>query len=99
MVRRWREDEIVEEIERELRAQAEVAISRGSNLFLVFLRSALPRLGVKRASKLAGALEIASQQDVGSGRFCAYLRNAGGIEGAARERTRLRMDGRDHAPT
>jgi hypothetical protein len=37
-----------EEIERELRADAEVAISRASSLFLVLLRTAVPRLDPKR---------------------------------------------------
>jgi hypothetical protein len=59
VVRCWQRDGDEEEIERELRAEAEVAISRASSLFLVLLRSALPGLNAKRASKWGAALELA----------------------------------------
>jgi len=49
-VRRWSDDGIAEEIERELRAEAQVAVSRRSGLFLLLVRSALPRLDAKRAT-------------------------------------------------
>ena len=100
-VRCWQRDGIAEEIERELRAEAEVAISRASGVFLVLLRSALPRLDPKRASKWAAALEFADHHEIRSQRLPAFLRNNGGIEGAARERARLGrrrliMDHREH---
>jgi hypothetical protein len=98
-VRCWRQDGVAEEIERELRAEAEVAISKASSPFLVLLRSALPRLDAKRASKWAGALEFADHHDVHSQRLEGFLRVSGGIEGAARGRTKLRSKERSCAPT
>ncbi len=89
-VRSWRQDGITDEIERELRAEAEVAISRSSSEFLVVLRSALPHLDAKRANKWAGALEFADHHGVRSKRLGAFLHVSGGIEGAARERARPR---------
>jgi hypothetical protein len=89
-VRCWQQDGVEEEIERELRAEAEVAISRASSLFMVLIRSALPRLDAKRASKWAGALEVAAHYEVRSKRLGAFLHVSGGIEGAARERARPR---------
>ena len=61
-VRRWKREGVGQEIERELRAEAQVPISRMSSLFLVLLRSALPRLDGKRASKMALALAAADDQ-------------------------------------
>jgi hypothetical protein len=90
--RRWR-DGVAEEIECELRAEAQVAISRASSLFLVLLRSALPRLDAKRASKWAAALASADHHGVHSKRLVAFLRNHGWIEGAARGRAKLRASG------
>jgi len=84
-VRRWQEDAVAEEIERELRAEAQVAVSRSSSLFLLLLRSALPRLDPKRASKWGAALAFADHRGVSSKRLAAFLRNNGGIEGAARQ--------------
>ncbi len=89
-VRWWRQDGVEKEIERELRAEAEVAMSRASSLFLVLLRSALPRLHPKRASKWAGALQLADHHKVLPRRLGAFLHVSGGIEGAARERARPR---------
>jgi hypothetical protein len=89
-VRCWQQDGVAEEIERELRAGAIVAISRASSLYLVLLRSALPRLDAKRASKWAGALQLADHHGVRSKRLEAFLHVSGGIEGAARERARPR---------
>jgi hypothetical protein len=65
-VRAWRSDGVHEKIERELRAEAEVAVSRRSNLFLVLIRCALPFLDIKRASKWAAALDTADRQDIRS---------------------------------
>jgi hypothetical protein len=79
MVRRWEREGVGEEIARELRAEAQVPMSRMSSLFLVLLRSALPRLDGKRASKMALALAAADDQ-------AAFLWHNGGIEGAARQR-------------
>jgi len=87
-VRRWSEDGIAEEIKRELRAEAHVAVSRRSGLFLLLVRSALPRLDAKRASKWASALEFADHQGIRSKRLRAFLKNSGGIEGAARARAK-----------
>jgi hypothetical protein len=89
-VRRWRDDGVAEEIERELRAEAQVPISLASSLFLVLLRSALPRLDGKRASKWAAALASADHHGVSSKRLVAFLRSHGGIEGAARQWAKLR---------
>ena len=61
-VRRWKREGVGQEIERELRAEAQVPMSRMSSLFLVLLRSALPRLAGKRASKMALALAAADDQ-------------------------------------
>ena len=86
MVRCWEREGVGQEIERELRAEAQVAISRMSSLFLVLLRSALPRLAGKRASKMALALAAADDQAVTAKRLEAFLWHNGGIEGAARQR-------------
>ncbi len=43
-VRRWKREGVGQEIEHELRVEAPVPISRKSSLFLMLLRSALPRL-------------------------------------------------------
>jgi hypothetical protein len=94
-VRCWQQDGVEEEIERELRAEAEVAISRASSLFMVLIRSALPRLDANRASKWAGALEVAAHYEVRSKRLGAFLHVSGGIEGAARERARPRTRSRE----
>ncbi len=86
VVRRWKCEGVGQEIERELRAEAQVPISGMSSLFLVLLRSALPRLDGKRASKMALALATAADQDVTAKRLAAFLWHNGGIEGAARQR-------------
>ena len=86
MVRRWEREGVGQEIERELRAEAQVPISRMSSLFLVLLRSALPGLDKKRASKMALALACADDQAVTTKRLAAFLWHNGGIEGAARQR-------------
>ena len=72
-VRAWRSDGVQEEIERELRAGAEVAVSRRSSLFLLLIRCALPRLDIRRASKWAAALEYADAQGIRSKRLSAFL--------------------------
>ena len=77
-VRRWKREGIGQEIERELRAEAQVPISRMSSLFLVLLRSALPRLDGKRASKMALALAAADDQAVTAKRLAAFLWHNGG---------------------
>ena len=86
MVRCWEREGVGQEIERELRAEAQVPMSRMSSLFLVLLRSALPRLDGKRASKMALALAAADDQAVTAKRLAAFLWHNGGIEGAARQR-------------
>ena len=93
-VRCWRQDGVAEEIERELRAEADVAISRASSLFLVVIRSALPCLNAKRASKWAGALDFANHHHIRCKRLAAFLHVTGGIEGAARARAKLRAKNR-----
>jgi hypothetical protein len=85
-VRAWRSEGVQTEIERELRAGAEVAVSRRSNLFLVLIRCFLPNLNIRRASKWAAALEFAERQEIRSKRLSAFLHSNGGIEGAARAR-------------
>ena len=86
VVRRWKREGVGQEIERGLRAEAQVRMSRMSSLFLVLLRSALPRLDGKRASKMALALAAADDRDVPAKRLAAFLWHNGGIEGAARQR-------------
>ena len=85
-VRRWKREGVGQQIERELRAEAQVPMSRMSSLFLVLLRSALPGLDKKRASKMALALACADDQAVTTKRLAAFLWHNGGIEGAARQR-------------
>jgi hypothetical protein len=85
-VRAWRRDGVQEEIERELRAEAEVAVSRRSSLFLLLTRCSLPHLKIRRASKWAAALETADRQEIRSKRLPGFLRRVGGVEGAARAR-------------
>jgi hypothetical protein len=89
-VRSWERDSLAEAVERELRSETEVAISRSSGLFLLLLRCALPQLDRKRASKMAAALEFADHHAARAKRLEAFLWNHGGIEGAARGRARLR---------
>jgi hypothetical protein len=91
-VRAWRREGVDEEIERELRAGAEVAVSRRSSLFLLLIRCALPRLEIRRASKWAAAMETADRQEIRSKRLCTFLHNNGGIEGAARVRGKLEKE-------
>jgi hypothetical protein len=88
-VRTWQRDGVHEEIERELRAEAEVAVSRRSSLFLLLIRCSLPRLEIKRASKWAAALEYADRQEVKSKRLPGFLWRVGGVEGAARAKAML----------
>ena len=71
-VRCWQEGGVAEEIERELRTEAQVAVSRSSSLFLL-LRSALPRLDPKRASKWGAALAFADHRGVSSKRLAPLL--------------------------
>ncbi len=98
-VRCWQQDGVAEEIERELRAGAKVAMSRASSLFMVLIRSALPGLSPKRASKWGAALQLADHQEVCSKHLRAFLHVSGGIEGAARGRTKLRIKERSRAPS
>jgi hypothetical protein len=94
-VRAWRSDGFHGEIERELRAGAEVAISRRSNLFLLLIRCALPRLEIRRASKWASALETADRQEIRSKRLPGFLWRVGGVEGAARARAKSKRETRE----
>jgi len=64
----------------------------------VLLRTALPRLDAKRASKWGAALEFADHHKVRSKDLSAFLHVTGGIEGAARRRAKLRIKGRSRAP-
>jgi hypothetical protein len=66
---------------------------------LVLIRSALPRLDAKRASKWGAALEFADYHEVRSKRLGAFLHVSGGIEGLARGRAKLRSKERSRAAT
>jgi hypothetical protein len=87
---RWKEDGVGEDAERELRRETELAIAPRSSLSLVLIRSALPKVDEKAASKWAAALEMAEQGAIAPKHFIAFLREIGGIEGAHRRRARLR---------
>jgi hypothetical protein len=91
---RWKEEGLSEEAERELRRETELAIAPRSSLPLVLIRSALPKVDEKAASKWAAALEMAAREEIAPKHFIAFLREIGGIEGAHRRRARLR---RKHA--
>jgi hypothetical protein len=90
---------VQEEIERALRAEAKVAINQRSNLLLVLIRCALPRLDIRRASKWAAALEFANRQEIRSKRLSAFLNNNGGVEGAARARAKFGRETSEHDAT
>ena len=92
---RWKQDGVSAGAERELRRETERAISPRSSLPLVLIRSALPKVDEKAASKWAAALEMAEQDAIAAKHFLAFLREIGGIEGAHRRRARLR---KKHAP-
>ncbi len=87
---RWKEDQVSDDAERELRHESELAIAPRSSSPLVLIRSALPKLDKKAASKWAAALEMAEQDAIAPKHFLAFLRDIGGIEGAHRRRARLR---------
>jgi hypothetical protein len=87
---RWKEDRLGEDAERELRRETELAIAPRSSLPLVLIRSALPKVDEKAASKWAAALELAEQDAITPKHFIAFLREIGGIEGAHRLRARFR---------
>jgi hypothetical protein len=87
---RWKQDGVSAGAERELRRETERAISPRSSLPLVLIRSALPKVDEKAASKWAAALEMAEQDAIAPKHFIAFLREIGGIEGAHRRRARLR---------
>jgi hypothetical protein len=92
---RWKQDGVSEDAERELRRETELAVAPRSSLPLVLIRSALPKVDEKAASKWAAALEMAEQGAIAPKHFIAFLREVGGIEGAHRgRRARLR---RKHA--
>jgi hypothetical protein len=86
----WKRRDIAGEVERLLRRTAIAAIAPRSSLFLVLLRSALPDLDPKRASKWAAALELADRKQVARMDFVEFMEGEGGVEGAARTRARLR---------
>src|SRR5688572_11650511 len=79
---RWKEDGVSEDAERELRRETELAVAPRSSLPLVLIRSALPKMDEKAASKWAAALEMAEQDAIAPKHFIAFLREIGGIEGA-----------------
>jgi hypothetical protein len=85
-VRAWQRDGVHHEIERELRAGAEVAVSCRSSLFLLLIRCSLPPLDIRRASKWAAALEYADRQGIKSKRLPDFLWRVGGVEAGARAR-------------
>jgi hypothetical protein len=87
---RWKQDAVCEDAERELRRETELAIAPRSSLPLVLIRSILPKVDDKAASKWAAALEMAEQDNIVPKRFIPFLRKIGGIEGAHRRRARLR---------
>jgi hypothetical protein len=87
---RWKQDGVSEDAGRELRRETELAIAPRSSLPLVLIRSILPKVDDKAASKWAAALEMAEQDNIVPKRFIPFLRKIGGIEGAHRRRARLR---------
>ena len=68
-----------------LRRMAPGRIWRKSGLVLVVLRSALPDLCPKRASKWSSALDLAHHHEIDPGDLGAFLNEWGGIDGAAKE--------------
>jgi hypothetical protein len=93
-LQRWKQDGVSEGAERELRRETECAIAPRSSMPLILIRSALPKLDEKAASKWAAALEMAERDAIAPKHLLAFLRDIGGIEGAHRRRARLR---RKHA--
>ena len=89
-VRAWKRRGVAGEIKRLLRREASVTIAVRSSPFLVLLRSALPNLDAKRASKWAAAMELADRKDIAGNKFVSFVEAQGGIEGAARKLARLR---------
>ncbi len=89
-VRAWKRRGTSGEIRRLLRREADVTIAAQSSPFLVLLRSALPDLDAKRASKWAAAMEFADRKDVRKKQFVAFVEAAGGVEGAASKLARMR---------
>ena len=89
-VRVWKKRGIHWQIARLLKRTAGTAISRESGLFLVLLRSALPNLDPKRASKWAAAIELAARHQIPAKEFVAFLEAEGGIEGAAKRMAQQR---------
>jgi hypothetical protein len=87
---RWERDEMSVDAERELRRETELAIAPSSDLPLVLIRSALPKLDGKAAAKWAAALEVAGREEIAPKHFIGFLREIGGIEGAHHCRARLR---------
>jgi hypothetical protein len=73
-----------------LRRMAPGRIWRKSGLTLVVLRSALPDLCPKRASKWAAAIELAHHHEIDPARLGAFLAEQGGIDGAAKEYVEIR---------
>ena len=90
IVRNWRREHQSDRIEELLRRMSRGWIAPGSSLELVLLRSALPNLDPKRASKWAAAIELADHAGVSKRGFATFLKKQGGIEGAARTLARLR---------
>jgi hypothetical protein len=86
---RWKQEGVSESAERELRRETKLAVAPRSSLSLVLIRSALPKVDEKAASKWAAALEMAELEAIAPKHFLAFLREIGGIEGAHRRRARL----------
>jgi hypothetical protein len=91
---RWKQEQVGEGAERELRRETKFAVGPRSSLPLVLIRSAFAKLDERAASKWAAVLEMAEQYAIAPKHFLAFLREIGGIEGAHQRRAWLR---RKHA--
>jgi hypothetical protein len=86
----WRREGWAHTVQAMLRRMAPGRIWRKSGLALVVLRSALPDLCPKRASKWSAALDLAYHHEVDPVRLGAFLEEQGGIDGAAKEWVEIR---------
>jgi hypothetical protein len=88
----WRRGGWAHTVAAMLRRMAPGRIWRKSGLALVVLRSALPDLCPKRASKWAAALDLAHHHEIDPARLGAFLAEQGGIDGAAKEWVEIRSE-------
>jgi hypothetical protein len=86
----WRRGGWGHTVQAMLRRMAPGRIWRKSGLALVVLRSALPDLCPKRASKWSSALDLAYHHEIDPDRLPAFLSEWGGIDGAAKEWVEIR---------